>query len=313
MNEQTNDRLGLSDVLMLSAVVMWGMNLIWIKIALREMSPGGFNGVRLIFTMVLYVVMLALSGQGFGLERRDVGKLLALGILGNAVYQFFFIHAISLTTAANTSLILSMQPVFIALISVLLRIEKIHWAAWLGILISFFGLYLVITKSNAGLRFSTDNFRGDILILIGTVLWALYTALSKPFLERISPLKFSAITVLFGVPFYLPFAVKDIVRLPWAEISAKAWASLALSGLFGLVLGYVIWYYSVQKVGNAKTAIYNNLTPLFTIIFSALFLQDKIRIDQAAGGAVIFAGVILTRWGYRFLMKKTPGKAGQKH
>jgi drug/metabolite transporter (DMT)-like permease len=252
--------------------------------------------------------MLAASGQGFRVERRDFWKLLVLGVLGNAVYQFFFIHAISLTTAANTSLILSMSPIFIALLSALLRIERIHWAAWMGILISFFGLYLVITKSNGGLRFSTANFRGDLLILIGTVLWAAYTAFSKTFLERLSPLKFSAVTVVLGVPFYLPFVARDVARLPWAAISLTAWISLVLSALFGLVIGYVIWYYSIQKVGNAKTAIYNNLTPLFTIVFAAVFLQDRIRAYQAVGAAVIFAGVYLTRWGYRVFAKNSPGR-----
>ena len=135
------------------------------------------------------------------------------------------------------------------------------------------------------------------------ILWASYTVFAKPFLETISPLKFSAITVGLGTIFYLPFTAGDIVRIPWTKISWRAWASLFFSALFGLVLGYLIWYYSVKRVGNAKTAVYNNMTPVFTVFFAVIFLQEKFNAFQAVGAAVILAGVYLTRAGYSYFRR----------
>jgi drug/metabolite transporter (DMT)-like permease len=93
------------------------------------------------------------------------------------------------------------------------------------------------------------------------MLWALYTVFSDTFLKKMTPLQFSSVTMGFGALFYVPFTARDILRIPWASISWAAWVCLALSGLFGLVLGYIAWYNSVRKVGNAKTAICSNLTP----------------------------------------------------
>jgi drug/metabolite transporter (DMT)-like permease len=308
-NDLNGAAFGLSDALMLAAAVMWGANFSIIKIALRELTPGGFNGVRMIMTSLLFFVLLVFSGEGFRIERRDFWKLAAIGITGNALYQIAFIHGVSLTTASNTSLILSTSPVFVALLGSLLRIERIHWAAWLGILVSFTGLYMVIAAQDGGIRFSSANIRGDLFIFFGTILWAAYTVFSKPFLERLSPLKFSAVTVWFGTLVYVPLTAGDVAAVRWASVSWSAWVCVLLSSLFGFVLGYIIWYNSVKKVGNAKTAIYSNLTPVFTALFAAAFLGEVFRPAQLAGAAVILTGVYLTRSGYRFFIRRNPESA----
>jgi drug/metabolite transporter (DMT)-like permease len=293
---------GASDALMLAAVVMWGLNFILIKLALRDMTPGGFNGLRLILTSVLFLVLMAGSKERLRFERGDLLKLAAVGIIGNALYQIMFIHGVSLTSASNTSLILSTSPLFVALLSAVLRIERIHWAAWLGILVSFGGLYLVIAGRAGGLDFASGHFRGDLFIFGAAVFWASYTVFSKPFLDRMSPLKFSAVTVWAGALVYVPFAAKDVLAVRWAAFTALDGLLILLSALFGFVIGYLIWYNSVQKVGNSKTAIYNNLTPVFTALFAVLFLGESFRLPQIAGAAVILAGVYLTRSGYRYFV-----------
>ena len=300
-----NSKFGASDALMLIAVVMWGVNFSFIKIALRELSPGGFNGVRLLLTALVFCLLMGMAKEKFAVSRKDFWRLLAIGVAGNTFYQLLFIKGISLTTASNSSLILSTSPIFVALMSAGLRIEKIHWAAWGGIFISFFGLYLVISERNGGLLFSSQNLKGDFLIFLGTILWASYTVLAKPFLKDMSPLKFSAITVGLGTLFYLPFTARDIMTIPWGTISWRAWASLFFSAFFGLVFGYLIWYYSVKRVGNAKTAIYNNMTPIFTVFFAVIFLQEKFSAFQAVGAVVILTGVYLTRAGYRFFIRSS--------
>ncbi len=306
MAKTNSPRFGLSDILMLTAVVTWGINFSLIKIALREMTPNGFNGWRITFTAVSFIVLLACSGQGFRVPRSDFWKLLALGIAGNAVYQAAFIHGASGTSASNASLILSTSPVFVALLSAALGIERIHWAAWLGILISIAGLYVIIAANGGGPQWSAGGLRGDGLIFIGTIVWALCTVLAKPFLETMTPLKYAAVTVSLGAIFYLPLTIRDMLAVPFATVSWKAWLSLVMSGLFGLVIGYLIWYYSVQRVGNARTAVYNNLTPIFTVLFAAILLGEKLSPVQAVGAAIILSGVYLTRIGYRFFLRSRP-------
>lgn len=302
---EDHKKLGSTDFFMLLAVLIWAFNFSFIKIALREFNPLGFNGIRLVFASIILLSILLLSKEGLFLTRSFFWKLFFLGIIGNTIFQLLFIHGLNWTTASNTSIVMAMTPVFVALLSSLVRQERIHWAAWAGILISFIGFYFVITKQAGTFHYSWQSLRGDLMIFAGNLCWAIYTVYSKSLLERISPLKLTAVTMAIGAVFFLPFCMGDIFRLRPAEISFRAWASLFYSGLFALVVSYVIWYASVKRVGNSKTAIYGNITPIFTVLLAYIFLAERLTPLQVAGTLIIFSGVYLTRSGYQFFEKRS--------
>lgn len=288
---------------MLLVTVNWGLNFSIIKISLREMTPGGFNGLRLALTALILAGLMAARGESWRVEKRDFGRLVLLGILSHAFYQILFINGIDRTTASNSSFILSFSPVFVALLGGLLRIEKIHWTAWAGILISAAGLYLVIGARPGGIHLLSEGFRGDLLIFASSILWAMSTVFSKEFLARLSPLKFCAITVGAGALAYLPFTAGAMARIPWASVSFAAWGGLVYSAVVSLVFGYLVWYASVRRVGNVRTAVYSNLTPVFTAFFAFLLLGESFNLRQIGGAAIILAGVFLTRTEYFFFLR----------
>ena len=301
---EEHKKFGTTDLFMLMAVLIWAVNFTVIKVALREFSPLGFNGLRLIFSALILIIVLAVSGEGLHLKKTDFWGALGLGIIGHTAYQMLFIHGLNWTKVSNTSIIMAMTPVFVALLSTLLKHERIHWAGWLGIWISFVGFYLVITMQGQDFQFTWENVRGDVMIFFANLFWASYTVFSKPYLERISPLKWTSLTLAFGTAFYIPFAVRDIVNIPWNEISFQGWAFLFYSGVFAIAISYVIWYSSVKRIGNSKTAIYGNVNAVFSILIAYVFLSERISSFQIVGALVIFAGVYLTRFGYRFFQKK---------
>ncbi len=288
-------KLGLTDLWMLAAIILWALNFSLIKIALREFSPLGFNGIRLVYASGVLFLFLAARGEKLKIHKGDVKKLLVLGLLGNTAYQLCFIHGINWTTASNSSIIIAMAPVTIALLSNLVKHERLSFIAWTGISISFLGFYLVITSRSGGFEFSWQYLRGDLLIFLGNIFWAFYTVFSKPMLSRYSPLKLTAWTMALGTVFFIPFAFKDTLHLPWQEISPGAWGALAYSGFFALSVCYVIWYSSVKRVGNSRTAIYDNLMPVLTVIFAYFMLGERITLIQGAGALIIFTGVYLAR------------------
>lgn len=308
---ENQEKFGATDIYMLLAVLFWAINFIFIKIALTEFNPLAFNGIRMTLASVVLVLFLFVTKQGLGVAKKDIWKLVVLGIIGNTVYQLLFIHGINLTSASNTSIIMAMTPVSVALLSTLLKHEKVHWAAWLGIALSFIGFYLVIAEQPGTFVFSWENLRGDMLIFFGNLAWAVFTVFSKPFLGRITPLKWSSLTLAAGTLFYLPFCVPAFASQDFSRVSFKAWAILAFSGIFALAVCYVIWYASVKRVGNSKTVIYGNVTPVFTVIFAYFFIAERIGVWQGIGALILLGGVYLTRSGYRFFSKRRGrGKRG---
>lgn len=302
-----------TDLWMLLTTMIWAVNLSLIKFSLREFTPHGFNGIRLALSAAIFLVILAFRRGGFSLGRGDFLKVGVLGLLGTTIYQLLFIQGISRTQATTTSMIMPMTPVFIAVLSSVFKLERIHWAAWLGIAVSFLGVYLLVTGQNGHLGFNWQSVKGDVFILLANLAWAFYTVLSKPLLERIPPLKLAGLSAGIGTVFYLPFAAADVGRVSWTSISAGAWASLLYSSVLAIVVGFIVYSSSVRTVGNTKTGIYSNLNPVFAVVFAWFFLSERITALEAGGGFVIFLGVYLTRSGYKYFIKKPdgPGSAGE--
>lgn len=304
MNRENSSGFGATDLFMFLTVLIWAVNFSVVKIALREFTPHSFNGPRLTLASALLLLFLWKKEGGFSLRRPEAVRLAVLGIIGNTLYQTLFINGINLSTASSTSLVMTMTPIFIALMSAVFIRERIHWAGWAGIFLSFFGLYLVLFGPSLALSLAGQELRGNLLVLLGNFFWAVYTVFSKPLLERISPLKLTSLTLAIGTFFYLPITAGDVLRFPWRSLSLRSWAALLFSGVLAIALCYVIWYSSVRRVGNTKTGIYGNITPVFTVFFAHFFLDERITVFQVAGAVIIFLGFYMTRSGYRWFERK---------
>lgn len=292
-----------NDLLMLTAVLIWGINFTAVKFALREFSPMAFNGVRFsLATVAMSIILLreAWSARDPGLlqlPRRDWLRVGLLGLLGNTLYQLLFINGINFTTPANSSLLMASAPIWVAVVGYLMRIERISWLMWVGILLSFAGMVVLITGSSGRLSVGGSTLVGDLMLLGCAILWAIYTTLSKPFLGRYSPLKLTTWTMITGtVPLAL-ICLPAILRQDWRAVSWLGWGALLFSALFAVVVGYLVWYTSVQRVGNARTVIYSNLTPVFAIVFAWFTLGSTLTWLQALGAVIVLAGLILSRRG----------------
>lgn len=297
-------KLGTTDIMMLLAVLLWAVNLSFIKVALREFTPLGFNGIRLPLAAVVLVIICSVSREKYAIPKSDLWKLALLGLSGNTICQFIFIQGIEKTTASNTAIIIGMSPVFIALLSGLFKHEKIRAALLLGIGVSFVGFFLVITSRSGAVQFSRELIKGDLLVFTGNIFWIFYTVFSQPLLKRVSPLQLSTATMVFGAFFFIPFSIKEVFVIPYGDISFQAWACLIYSGVFSIGICYVIWYASVRRVGNSRTAIYDNLLPVFSVFFAYIFLNERITLVQAGGALIIFLGIYFARFSGRLIHKK---------
>jgi len=296
-------KLKFSDLAMLFVVMVWGVNISVVKIGLRDLAPHAFNAVRLTLGALAFIVILLFRPSGLSMRKGDFWKSVGLGILGITAYQIFFIQAISIMNVSSAAIVMATSPVFIALLSTALGQEKIHWAGWLGIVISFAGFILVVSGENGGFNFTWEGTRGAVFILLANVSWAGYTVFARPLLERIEPFKLSAMATITGTALYIPFTLTDLGRIDWGAITMSGWGAILYSGLVSITVCFAIWYVSLKAVGSAKTGIYSNLTPIFAAVTAALILHERLTMLQAAGAIITLSGVYLTRSGYKFFMK----------
>ncbi|MBE0665068.1 MAG: EamA family transporter [Candidatus Aminicenantes bacterium] len=290
-------KLSSNDGVMLLVVTSWALNLSLVKVALREIPPLPYNGIRLLLASAVLLFWLLLRRDNLRFDRQDLPKLVLLSFSGHALYQFLFISGIHMTTASNTAVIFGATPIMISLLSSFFKHEKIKSLGWLGIALGFTGIYLVISGRAGGFSFTRQTWKGDLLLFTAVFFWAHYSVSARPLLKKYSPLKFTAVTMGLGSLMFFPFAVLQLRKLPFAAISLRAWMCMLYSGVIALSLALVLWFFSVRKVGNSQTAIYSNLQPVLAVVFAHLLIRETITHTLLLGTLIVVVGIYFTRRG----------------
>jgi|TARA_B100001971_G_scaffold139433_1_gene128798 drug/metabolite transporter (DMT)-like permease len=279
------------DGLLLLMTIFWGSNFSIVKVAISEFPAFAFNTVRMAIAAILFLGLLRFYREPLP-PRSDWPTLVGLAIVGHFFYQLCFIEGIVRTSVSNSSLILGLSPVFIAILMLCRGSAKVSAVHWLGISLSFAGLYLIVGRQAS---VAMDSVLGDVFMLGAVLCWAVYTVFAKKLLTRHSPLVVTAWTFIIGTVLFLPVGFLELVQIDWMTISGLAWAGLTYSAIFALVACYLIWSTAVQRIGSARTAIYANVVPVPAMIIAALWLHEPIGFAKVAGALAILVGVGLTK------------------
>jgi drug/metabolite transporter (DMT)-like permease len=282
-----------TDLTMILVVLIWGANFSVTKIALQEIPPLAFAAMRFVVASALLWAVLRAVERPAPLPPGALRKLIWLGVVGNSVYQLCFLLGLSITTAANASLIIATTPALVAGAGALLGIERLRRVGVAGIAMAIGGVALILTAR--GLQFSGDQLLGDLLLLGCAVSWTIYTLGVRALGGGLSPLAITTWTTLTGTPGLLLLGLPATLRTDWAALSWGAWAGLAYSALLGVVVAYLLWNNSVRVAGSNKTAIYGCAIPLAATLVAWPALGETPTWVQAVGAALIIGGVLLTR------------------
>lgn len=284
---------------MLSVVLIWGFNFTVLKFALHDLAPLAFNALRFGAATLGLLTIMRLRRESFQIRRQDLVPVILLGFGGHTLYQALFINGMALTTPAVAALLMATSPLFVALFGALLGIERLRLTVIAGIVLSFVGIALLIVGGQGEISWRNGTLLGDLLILLAAMMWAIYTLGGKPLLGRYSPLKLNALTMIPGTTLLALLSIPQLAGQNWSAVTPGAWAALAYSTTFAVVVAYVFWYTSVQRVGGARTAVYSNLTPVVASLISWLVMKENLTPVQIAGAAVVILGILLARHGAR--------------
>ena len=284
---------GVTDVLLFTMAVIWGINFVVTKYATTIFKPVAFTGLR-VGTAALFLLLVALLRGKIGLPRRDVIGLLLVGMVGNGLYQLFFVHGLARTRAGNAALIVAAAPAFIALIARARGLERVKRMTLVGIALSVLGVGLVIAGSASSSNRKT-TLLGSLLVFFGVLCWSVYTIMLQPYTKRIDVIKLSAITMVGGAVPLLIASTPALIGTNWSAVGRGGWLALFYSSVISMGVAYFFWYRGLRVLGPTRTAVYANLQPIIALLVAWAFLGEIPTIFQGVGAATIVAGVFLTR------------------
>lgn len=288
--------LSVVDLAMVGVALIWGINASVVKFALRGWDPMAFNAVRLIIAAAMIFAAVRLMEGQWRLERRDILPVMLLGLVGNGLYQWLFIEAISHSTASNIALMIGLSPLMVTLGAALTGLERMTGWVMSGTALSVAGVALVIAGQQGGFQFSGGTLLGDMMGLVAAACWAAYTLFARPVIARVgSAQRVTAWAMACGAFANLLFAVPALAAQPLDRITSLSWFAMVYSAMMALAVGYLIYTWAVRRVGGARTAIYLNLTPVFAAVVAGIALGESWTLLQWTGAITAICGLTVAK------------------
>ena len=278
----------------LIAVVLWGISFVATKAALREMSPPTLIFTRFAVGVALLLFILRKQGANVLPPRSAWPALAIMGFVGVFIHQTLQAFGLTLTTAVHTGWLIGLIPIWSALLSAFLLKERFGGRKIAGLLGGFTGAVLVISRGEFNQQFlQLPATRGDFLILLSTINWAVYSVLGHATIKSLGPARATAGAMLFG---WLMLGPLFIWNQGWRElphISLTGWGAVLFLGIGCSGLGYLFWYGALERIEVSRVAAFLYIEPLVTLLAAVLLLNETVTASTLIGGVLVLASVFM--------------------
>ena len=270
--------------------IMWGGTFIATKMVSHVF--GSFTGASyryLVALLFMVPILLVKDPKAFKVTKKQLFQLSLLGATGIFSYSFFFFTGLRMVKASHGALIVALNPVLVMLISSSIGKERISRIKIIGLLLSITGTAIVIARGDLLDLFTMFTW-GDAFMLGCPISWALYTYFAKDALKFATPLQASTWAIVIGlvlILFFVPFETYP-TKVDWT-----IWLAIVYLGICGSVLGFVWYYEGIKEIGPVKTSVFNNLIPIFAVMFSVVLLDETIHAYIWYGSALVISGVYI--------------------
>ena len=288
-------------------VFLWGITFVSTKYLLRSFSAFEILLARFVLA---YIALWALRPKPLHIARKDEWLFIFAGLTGVTVYQFMENVAISYTSASNVSIIVSICPIFTAIIAQIVLKEKHLTPLFIvGFFVAIVGIAFVSFNGVVVLRLSP---KGDLLALAAAISWGFYSL----FVSKINLLNLDSIMATRRMFFWaivcmLPIALFGAVQgnpqsgayinLDMATNISRwqnplNWLNLLFLGWGASAFCFAAWNIACDRLGTVRATAGIYLIPVITIIFAFFVLGERISLMGAIGAALTICGLFLSEY-----------------
>jgi drug/metabolite transporter (DMT)-like permease len=264
------------------------------------LTPSVFIFFRVLgATILFWVVKWMLPTQK--IERKDYLLLAFCGLFGVAINQLCFFYGLNLSSAINSGIIMTTNPILVIILAYFLIKEKITIPKIAGILIAAAGAILLTLAGSSG---KGDSLLGDLFLFVNAFSYAIYLVIAKPLMKKYNPL--TVITYVFtfglGFVFLFPPTLTEFFQTDFQQITIETWAKITYVIIGVTFLTYLLTMYGLKYLSPSVSSAYIYFQPVL-VIFFAFFLSyigfaedytDTITWQKGVYMLLIFIGVWLT-------------------
>jgi drug/metabolite transporter (DMT)-like permease len=277
-------------------VTFWAGNFIVGKLAsFYDVPPFSLNFYRWFFAWLI----LAPFTISEIIEKKDYifknyKLFIILGVTSITIFNSIVYYSLNFTQVISGVLMISTIPVMIMLFSSILKIEKTNIFQIIGVIFSFAGVIMIITKADIQILKNLDFNKGDITMVVAMFSWALYSTLLKRQKYEISQISLLQVVITFGLLFLIPIyfieyqiGSRIILEKPFILI-------LSYVVLFPGLASFLLWIKGISLIGANRSGVFLHLMPILSAIMAMIFFNEKFMFYHMLGACFIITGILLS-------------------
>ncbi len=287
------NKTNLAYILLVLTTIFWSGNFIVGKAAtIYDIPPFSLNFFRWLFAGI---ILLPFTYKEIILKKNYIkenfGLFIILGITSITVFNSIVYYSLYFTQVITGVLMISTIPVWIILISSLLKIEKTNIYQIFGILLSLIGVIAIVTKSDLNVIKGLEFNKGDLSIIIAMFSWAIFSTLLKKKKLEVSQITLLQVVIIFGLIFLTPIYIIELLLGNYIVLEKPFFLTLAYVVIFPGLLSFLFWIKGISIIGANRSGIFLHLMPIFGSIFAIIIFKEKIMFYHLIGAIFIIFGI----------------------
>lgn len=278
-------------LLAISIIAIWGVTFINTKVLiLNGLNP---QEIFLLRFIIAYLGVWTFSPKKLMADNwKDEMTMILLGITGGSLYFWSENTAIQLSLVNNVAFIVCNAPLLTLFLGMAFSKEiKATTTIITGSVISLIGVALVIFNGSFILKL---NPLGDFLALVAAGSWAVYSLVMRGMTSRYNATFLTRKVFFYGILTILPAFIITPWQFPLGKLAEPViWMNLLFLGVIAALICFVLWSIVIRELGALTSANYIYLSPVTTMIASAIFLQEPVTWMSILGSALILSGLFI--------------------
>ena len=263
----------------------------------KELMPNVLSPNALLYSRVLGAAIcfwfVSLFTKRQKVELKDFKLIIICAIFGMGLNMITALNGLYNSTPINSSIITTLAPIFIFLISVILLKEKISKRKYIGVFIGFIGTLTLILLNEKSLENAPNINLGNFYLFINSISYALYFVLVKPLTEKYNMITIMKWLFLFSIFINMPFGLVEFMQVEWVEINHTSFIKIFYVVFCTTFLVYLLNLYALKNLKATTVGMFIYLQPVIGILFAIYRGADKLTIPDISSVLLVFAGVYL--------------------
>ena len=273
--------------------IFWAFNTIAGRAAVGEVSPLLIVSVRWFFvSIILSILCRNQLIETWRILNKKIKWLIFMGLFGFTGFNSAYYVAAHDTIAINLGLVQGTMPAFIIIIAWIWLKDKINFTQFLGVLITFIAVLIVVCSGNFNDLIELELNSGDIVMIFACTLYAIYAVglRKKPKISALPLLTFFAYIAFLGS---FPGLIYEIYSNQLILPGQKGFIILGVIIIFPSFLAQIFFMKGVEKIGPSRSGLYTNLVPVFSSLLAVFFLGEEFQFFHLLSLIMIFTGIYL--------------------